>query len=142
MFKALKIKIDNLKSNFLNLKYIKKSIKFYNILKTKIDNLKSNSLNLKYIKKSIKFYNILKDLAIKYKLITPKKEIEKKQFEKRFKKDTLLSLFIMIIMYFISLFGMFFINPFLLFFLFLGPIGIIILFVIHLSMFLIFIESY
>ena len=136
----------------------------FKALKIKIDNLKSNFLNLKYIKKSIKFYNILKDLAIKYKLITPKKEepgildkfdkylksteiklkkeIEKKQFEKRFKKDTLLSLFIMIIMYFISLFGMFFINPFLLFFLFLGPIGIIILFVIHLSMFLIFIESY
>ena len=136
----------------------------FKTLKIKIDNLKSNFLNLKYIKKSIKFYNILKDLAIKYKLIAPKKkepgifdkfdkylksteiklkkEIEKKQFEKRFKKDTLLSLFIMIIMYFISLFGMFFINPFLLFFLFLGPIGIIILFVIHLSMFLIFIESY
>ena len=109
----------------------------FKALKIKIDNLKSNFLNLKYIKKSIKFYNILKDLAIKYKLITPKKEIEKKQFEKRFKKDTLLSLFIMIIMYFISLFGMFFINPFLLFFLLLGPIGIIILFVIHLSMFLI-----
>ena len=136
----------------------------FKTLKTKIDNLKSNFLNLKYIKKSIKFYNILKDLAIKYKFITPKKEepgildkfdkylksteiklkndIEKKQFEKRFKKDTLLSLFIMIIMYFISLFGMFFINPFLLFFLLLGPIGIIILFVIHLSMFLILIESY
>lgn len=136
----------------------------FKTLKTKIDNLKSNFLNLKYIKKSIKFYNILKDLAIKYKLITPKKEepgildkfdkylksteiklkndIEKKQFEKRFKKDTLLSLFIMIIMYFISFFGMFFINPFLLFFLLLGPIGIIILFVIHLSMFLILIESY
>ena len=136
----------------------------FKALKIKINNLKSNFLNLKYIKKSIKFYNILKDLAIKYKLITPKKEelgildkfdkylksteiklkndIEKKQFEKRFKKDTLLSLFIMIIMYFISLFGMFFINPFLLFFLLLGPIGIIILFVIHLSMFLIFIESY
>ena len=136
----------------------------FKTLKIKIDNLKSNFLNLKYIKKSIKFYNILKDLAIKYKLITPKKEepgildkfdkylksteiklkkeIEKKQFEKRFKKDPLLFLFIMIIMYFISLFGMFFINPFLLFFLLLGPIGIIILFVIHLSMFLIFIESY
>lgn len=136
----------------------------FKALKIKINNLKSNFLNLKYIKKSIKFYNILKDLAIKYKLITPKKEepgildkfdkylksteiklkndIEKKQFEKRFKKDTLLSLFIMIIMYFISLFGMFFINPFLLFFLLLGPIGIIILFVIHLSMFLILIESY
>ena len=132
----------------------------FKALKIKINNLKSNFLNLKYIKKSIKFYNILKDLAIKYKLITPKKEepgildkfdkylksteiklkndIEKKQF----KKDTLLSLFIMIIMYFISLFGMFFINPFLLFFLLLGPIGIIILFVIHLSMFLILIESY
>ena len=136
----------------------------FKALKIKINNLKSNFLNLKYIKKSIKFYNILKDLAIKYKLITPKKEepgildkfdkylksteiklkndIEKKQFEKRFKKDTLLSLFIIIIMYFISLFGMFFINPFLLFFLLLGPIGIIILFVIHLSMFLILIESY
>ena len=136
----------------------------FKALKIKINNLKSNFLNLKYIKKSIKFYNILKDLAIKYKFITPKKEepgildkfdkylksteiklkndIEKKQFEKRFKKDTLLSLFIMIIMYFISLFGMFFINPFLLFFLLLGPIGIIILFVIHLSMFLILIESY
>ena len=136
----------------------------FKALKIKINNLKSNFLNLKYIKKSIKFYNILKDLAIKYKFITPKKEepgildkfdkylksteiklkndIEKKQFEKRFKKDTLLSLFIMIIMYFISFFGMFFINPFLLFFLLLGPIGIIILFVIHLSMFLILIESY
>ena len=46
----------------------------FKALKIKIDNLKSNFLNLKYIKKSIKFYNILKDLAIKYKLITPKKE--------------------------------------------------------------------
>ena len=46
----------------------------FKTLKTKIDNLKSNFLNLKYIKKSIKFYNSLKDLAIKYKLISPKKQ--------------------------------------------------------------------
>lgn len=129
----------------------------FKTLKTKIINLKLNFLNLKYIKKSIKFYNSLKDLAIKYKLITPKKEepgildkfdkylksteiklkkeLEKKKFEKRFKKSSSISFFQIILIYFISIFSMFFTMPWLLFFLLLGPFGLIFLFIGHLAVF-------
>ena len=111
----------------------------FKTLKTKIDNLKSNFLNLKYIKKSIKFYNILKDLAIKYKLITSKKEepgildkfdkylksteiklkkeIEKKKYSKNSKVRTCKFSFVEIILiYFISIFGVLFTMPWILFF--------------------------
>ena len=130
----------------------------FKALKIKIDNLKSNFLNLKYIKKSIKFYNILKDLAIKYKLITPKKEepgildkfdkylksteiklkkeIEKKKYSKNSKVHTCKFSFVeIIIIYFISIFSMFFMMPWLFFFLLLGPFGFIFLFVGHLTIF-------
>ncbi len=138
-------------------------IYIFKTLKTKIINLKSNFLNLKYIKKSIKFYNSLKVLAIKYKLITPKKkepgildkfdeylksteiklkkEIKKKKFEKRFKKSSSLSFFEIILIYFISIFCMFFTMPWLLLFLLLGPIGFIFLFIGHLTVFLSIIYS-
>ena len=89
----------------------------FKTLKLKIDNLKSNFLNLKYIKKSIKFYNILKDLAIKYKLITPKKEIEKKKYSKNSKVRTCKFSFVEIILiYFISIFVTLFTMPWILFF--------------------------
>ena len=130
----------------------------FKALKIKIDNLKSNFLNLKYIKKLIKFYNILKDLAIKYKLITPKKEepgildkfdkylksteiklkkeIEKKKYSKNSKVRTCKFSFVEIILiYFISIFGVLFTMPWILFFFLLGPIGLIFLFVGHLTVF-------
>ena len=130
----------------------------FKTLKTKIDNLKSNFLNLKYIKKSIKFYNILKDLAIKYKLITPKKEepgildkfdkylksteiklkkeIEKKKYSKNSKVRTCKFSFVEIILiYFISIFITLFTMPWILFFFLLGPIVFIFLFVGHLTIF-------
>ena len=130
----------------------------FKALKIKIDNLKSNFLNLKYIKKSIKFYNILKDLAIKYKLITPKKEepgifdkfdkylesteiklkkeIEKKKYSKNSKVRTCKFSFVEIILiYFISIFVTLFTMPWILFFFILGPIGFIFLFVGHLTIF-------
>ena len=118
----------------------------FKALKIKIDNLKSNFLNLKYIKKSIKFYNILKDLAIKYKLITPKKEkisITERldNFSKKYSKNSKVrtckfSFIEIILIYFISIFGVLFTMPWILFFFLLGPIGFIFLFVGHLTIFL------
>ena len=110
----------------------------FKALKIKIDNLKRN-------KNIIKLCKLLKDFAIEYKFISPKKEkisITERldNFSKKYSKNSKVhtckfSFVEIIIIYFISIFSMFFMIPWLFFFLLLGPFGFIFLFVGHLTIF-------
>ena len=110
----------------------------FKTLKLKIDNLKRN-------KNIIKLCKLLKDFAIEYKFISPKKEkisITERldNFSKKYSKNSKVrtckfSFVEIILIYFISIFGVLFTMPWILFFLLLGPIGFIFLFIGHLTVF-------